>query len=232
MKTLTLMAVVLATGTLGAQSPAGQAEKRVQIFGEFSRPKQFTLAQPNGDVKDQADSQLGVGVRFLGELPGTNNWFFEFGGKFESSSKLGFNRSVPMASGPAISINSTDVSVKYSYWEVGGAYLWNFGGGLSLGAHLDLRSETLSANGQFVVTNYTGSGPVDQRMSFVRPWLRLSGDFAFKPTGFTPYIGIDAAFTPIKNTQNAVVPATLLDERTLKAMAPQFTASVYLGLRF
>jgi hypothetical protein len=228
-KTLTLLAAVLVTGTLGAQSSALQAEKRVQLFGEFSRPQQFTLAQVNGDVKDQAASQLGTGLRFMGELPGTTNWFFEFGGKLESSSKLGFNQTVT-----GISINSTDVSIHYGYWEIGGAYLWDLGAGLSLGAHLDLRSETLSAQGQLVVlpASYTGGGGVDQRATMMRPWVRFSADFAFKTGGVSPYIGADVAYTPIKNSQTAVVPATLLDDRTLKSMAPNFGASLYFGLRF
>lgn len=234
MKTLTLLAAVLVTGTLGAQSSAVQAEKRVQLFGEFSRPKQFTLAQPNGDVKDQAASQVGGGIRFMGELPGTTAWFFEFGGKLDTSSRLGFNQSVPMAGGGAITINSTDVSIHYSYWEIGGAYLWDLGAGLSLGAHLDLRSETIFAQGQLAVSpaSYGGSGTVDQRGTMMRPWVRLSADFAFKASGINPYIGADVAFTPIRSSQNAVVPAIQLDDRTLKSMAPQFGASVYFGLRF
>jgi hypothetical protein len=228
-KTLTLLAAVLVTGTLGAQSSAVQAEKRVQIFGEFSRPHQFTLAQVNGDEKDQAASQVGVGLRLMGELPGTTNWFFEFGGKLESSSRLGFNQTVS-----GVSINSTDVKVHYSYWEVGGAYLWDLGSGLSLGAHLDLRSETLSAEGQFVVlpASFTGSGPVDQRATMMRPWVRLSADFVFKASGVNPYVGAELAFTPIRSSQDAVVPPTLIDDRTLKSMAPQFGASLYFGLRF
>lgn len=234
MKTLTLLAAVLVTGTLGAQSSAVQAEKRVQLFGEFSRPRQFTLAQPNGDVKDQAASQLGSGLRFMGELPGTTNWFFEFGGKLDSSSRLGFNQTIPMTGGPALAINSTDVAIKYSYWEIGGAYLWDLGAGTSLGAHLDLRSETISAQGQLVVqpSSYTGGGTVDQRGTMMRPWLRFSADFSFKMSSVNPYIGAEVAFTPIRNSQNSVVPLVGLDDRTLKAMAPQFGAGIYVGLRF
>lgn len=235
MKTLTLLAAVLVTGTLGAQSSAVQAEKRVQVFGEFSRPKQFTLAQPNGDVKDQAASQFGGGLRLMGEIPGTTSWFFEFGGKLDTSSRLGFNRSVAMASGPAVAINSTEVSIHYSYWEIGGAYLWELGSGFSVGAHLDLRSETLTAQGQLsVLPNppYTSGGAVDQRGTMMRPWVRLSADVAFRGSGLKPYLGADLAFTPIKTSQTAVVPVSLLDDRTLKAMAPQFGASIYFGMRF
>jgi hypothetical protein len=234
-KTLTLLAAVLVTGTLGAQSSAALSEKRVQIFGEFSRPRQFILAQPNGDVKDQAAAQTGLGLRFMAELPRTSNWFFEFGGKLESSSRLGFKQTVPMASpNPAISINSTDVAIHYSYWEIGGAYLWDLSGGFAFGAHLDLRSETLSAQGQLTVlpATYTGGGTVDQRATLMRPWVRFSGDYTFKAGGTSPFFGADVAFTPIRSSQNAVVPFVGLDDRTMKAMAPQFAASLYLGLRF
>lgn len=228
MKTLTLLAAVLVTGTLGAQSSAVQAEKRVQVFGEFSRPRQFTLAQlPSGDVKDQAASQVGGGIRFMGELPGTTNWFFEFGGKLDTSSRLGFNQTVS-----GVSINSSDIAIHYSYWEIGGAYLWDLGSGFNLGVHLDARSETIFAQGQFVNSNGTSGGTMDQRGTMLRPWVRLSADFAFKVSGINPYVGADVAFTPIRSTQNAVVPPTLLDDRTLKSMAPQFGASVYFGLRF
>lgn len=229
MKTLTLLAAVLVTGTLGAQSSAVQAEKRVQLFGEFSRPRQFVLTNqlPSGDVKDQANSQVGGGIRFMGELPGTTSWFFEFGGKLDTSSKLGFNQTVD-----GVSINATDIAIHYSYWEIGGAYLWDLGSGLNLGVHLDARSETIFAQGQFVNANGTSGGTVDQRGTMLRPWIRLSADFAFKVSGANPYLGADVAFSPIRSTQNAVVPLTLMDDRTLKSMAPQFGASVYFGLRF
>ena len=236
MKTLTLLAAALVTCTLGAQAPSTPAEKRIQIFGEYSRPKEFVLAQPNGDVRDQAATQAAGGLRLMGELPGTDNWFFEFGGKLESSSRLGFKQNfvMPLPAVP-VYINSTDVNIKYSYWEIGGAYLWDLGGGIAFGAHLDLRSETLSAMGQIVVgptPPYTGSGTVDQRATMMRPWARFSIDFAFKNSGVDPYLGADVAFTPIRSSQNQVVPFANLDDRSLKAMAPQFGASVYLGLRF
>ena len=235
MKTLTLLAAVLVSGALGAQTPA-TAEKRVQLFGEYSRPKQFILAQPNGDVRDQADTQLGVGLRFMVELPGTNDWFLEFGGKLDGSSRLGFKQNFLMPlPAVAVFINSTDVTVKYAYWEIGGAYVWDLGTGITVGAHLDLRSETLSAQGQIVVgptPPYTGSGTVDQRGTMMRPWVRVSADFAFKSSGVAPFIGADVAYTPIHSSQNQVVPFAALDDRTLKAMATQFGASIYFGLKF
>lgn len=234
MKTLTFIAAALVACTLSAQSAAVQGEKRVQIFGEFSRPKQITIGQVNGgDVKDQAESQMGVGLRFMGEMPGTTSWFFEFGGKLETSSRMGFNQTINGTS-PAMRINTTNVNVRYSYFELGGAYLWDLGPGFSLGAHLDLRSETMEAIGQIQVTpaSYGGSGDVSQRLSFVRPWVRVSGDFAFGKGGLVPYIGVDLAYTPIQASQTAVVSLIGIDQRTVKAMAPQFGASVYFGLKF
>lgn len=230
MKTLTTLAAALAACTLAAQSPTVQGEKRAQIFGEFSRPKQVTIAQYPGDVKDQADNQMGLGLRFLGEMPGTSNWYFEFGGKLESSSKMGFNQS--LAGPPVISINMTKVSVRYSYWELGGAYLWDLAPGFSLGAHLDLRSETIDATGPVVVTGSEGSGSISQRTSMVRPWIRLSGDISFGKGSLSPYLGLDVAFTPIQTSQTQVVAPVYIDERTVKAMAPQFGATIYFGLKF
>ena len=230
MKTQTFIAATLAACTLSAQSPTVQGEKRVQLFGEFSRPQQVTIAQiGGGDVKDQADSQMGAGLRFMGELPGTSSWFYEFGGKLESSSHLGFDQTVAGSR-----INTTKVSVRYSYWELGGAYLWELGPGFSLGAHLDLRSETLDASGRILVTptSYGGSGDVSQRLSFVRPWMRVSADFAFGTGATTPYLGLDVAYTRIQTSQTEVVSLIGIDNRTVKAMAPQFGASVYFGLKF
>ena len=234
MKTLTFIAAALAAVTLSAQSPTAQGEKRVQLFGEFSRPKQITIGQVNGgDVKDQADSQLGVGLRFMGEMPGTTNWFFELGAKAETSSRMGFNQAIA-GTAPAMTINTTKVNVRYSYFELGGAYIWELAPGFSLGAHLDARSETMEASGQIQVTpsSYGGSGDVSQRLSFLRPWVRVSGDFAFGKGAFSPFIGVDVAYTPIQASQTAVVSLIGIDQRTVKAMAPQFGASLYFGLKF
>jgi hypothetical protein len=229
-KTLTFIAAALAAGTLSAQSPTVQGEKRVQLFGEFSRPKQITIGQVNGgDVKDQAEAQFGVGLRFMGELPGASNWFFEFGGKLETSSHMGWNKVV---AGSNITINTTKVNIQYSYWEMGGAYLWTLGPGFSLGAHLDLRSETMQAAGQIQVTGSGGSGDVSQRLSFVRPWVRFSGDFAFNMGGKAPFVGMDLAYTPIQASQTQLDSLVLSSERTVKAMAPQFGVSLYFGLKF
>ncbi|MBI4911859.1 MAG: hypothetical protein HY823_03900 [Acidobacteria bacterium] len=234
MKTLKLSAAALAAATLGAQSASTDTERRVQIFGEFSRPKQVTIAQiPVGsgsaEVKDQAAAQTGIGIRFMGEIPGTSGWFYGFGGKFPTSSRLGLNQTVP---GTSTTINATQVTVQYSFWEIGGAYLWELGGGFSLGAHLDARSETVDASGSLTVSSGGGSGTVSQRTSFLRPWIRLSADVAFGGSGFAPFLGADVAYAPIKASQTNVVSPVMWDDRTLKFMAPQFTASFYLGLRF
>lgn len=234
MKTMTFLACALAACTLTAQSASAQGEKRAQIFGEFSRPKQITIGQVNGgDVKDQADSQLGLGLRFMGEMPGTSNWYFEFGGKLESTSHMGFNQ-VLAGTSPAMTVNTTRVNVRYAYWELGGAYLWELAAGFSFGLHLDLRSETIESIGQIQVTpaSYGGGGDVSQRVSFVRPWVRVSGDFTFGKGGINPYLGLDLAYTPIQSSQTSVMSLIGMDQRTVKAMAPQFGASVYFGLKF
>ena len=112
MKTLSILASALTAASLFAQAPTDNLDVRVHLFGDWSRARQFTYTETNNsEVKDQAEGQAGFGIRFMGELPGTTNWYYEFGGRLESTSKLGFDGAVPTGD----RLNAKNISFKYSY---------------------------------------------------------------------------------------------------------------------
>ncbi|MDE3245023.1 MAG: hypothetical protein KGN80_02970 [Acidobacteriota bacterium] len=228
MKTITLLTVAMLATPLAAQVPDRGGESRVQVHGEFMRPRQILIPRSGlNDLQDQAENQIGFGIRLLGEIPGTNNWYYTLGGKLESSSKF--------ASKPSSLNDNTDttgIKYKYSYWTVGAGYMWGLAPGLSLGAHLEVRGESLNAAGDW----YTGTSGtplhVDASSTYVRPWGRLSLDYAFKAAGTSPFIGVDAAVAMLKTDQGNPQPISVWDEKTVKSMAPQASFSVYVGLKF
>lgn len=226
MKKLSLLTAALSAGALFGQS--GEGEARIQLFGDFARPSEQVIAQIGSvGVKDQAKMQVGLGLRFMGEIPGTSNWFYELGGRLESKSNFETNGNVT----PTVGVDATDVEFRYSYWTIGGAYLWHFSG-FSLGAHLEGRGESMAAKGQLRVTGGTGSGTVDHRVTYLRPWFRLSGDWSWKAGRAQPFFGLDAGLAITKTSQNEVLGLTTLDDRNLKAMAPDATFGIYFGLKF
>lgn len=227
MKKLSLLTVALSAGALFGQS-SSTGEARVQIFGDFVRASDQVIAQIGSvGVTDQAKAQTGFGIRFIGELPGTSNWFYQLGGRLASTSKFETNGTVA----PGIRVDATDVKFGYSYWSIGGGYHWNFGD-FTLGTHLEGRGEALSAKGYLYVTGGTGSGPVDHSVTYLRPWVRLSGDWSFKAGSVQPFIGLDASLAITKTSQNSVLGLTVLDDRNLKAMAPNASFGLYVGLKF
>jgi hypothetical protein len=232
-KTITLLTAAMLVTPLAAQAPDHGGESRVQVHGEFVRPRQVIIGNPTPttELKDQAENQIGFGIRLIGEIPGTNNWYYTLGGKLQSSSKF--------ATKPS-SANSytetTGIKYKYSYWTVGGGYMWGLAPGLSLGAHLEIRGEALNASGD-LYTGGTQSNPgqaqrVDASATYVRPWGRLSLDYAFKAAGTSPFIGLDASVAMLKASQDKSLAPTSWDETTVKSMAPQVSFSVYVGLKF
>lgn len=228
MKTITLLTAAMLVTPLAAQVSDQGGESRIQVHGEFVQLRQVTIGNPTPttQLNDQAGNQFGFGIRLIGELPGTNNWFYELGGKLESSSKF--------ASKPSLANNYTDttgIKFKYAYWTVGVGYIWDLADGFNLGAHLEARGESLSTSGDL----YTGGTPaqrVDASATFVRPWGRLSLDYAFKAHGISPFIGADVSVAMLKASQDKSLPPTFFDDNTVKSMAPWFAFSVYAGLKF
>ena len=226
MKTITLLTAAMLVTPLAAQAPDRGGESRIQLHGEFMRPRQVVIGQVNlNDVKDQAENQIGFGIRLIGELPGTNDWYYELGGKLESSSKFASKPSAPNGQ-----TDTTGVKFKYSYVTLGMGYLWGLAPGLSLGAHLEARVEALNLSG----TMYTNSAAqqVDASVTYVRPWARVSLDYAFRAGGTSPFIGVDASLAMLKSSQDSIVALAAADDNTVKSMAPQASFSVYVGLKF
>lgn len=226
----TILTMALSAGTLLAQQPDSRLDARIQLFGEVTRPAQFTLAQVGGsDIKDQAKSQTGVGLRFMGELTSAPGWYYEVGGKLDSSSNLTLNGPLP---GGAV-LNATDVKITHSYWSLGAAYLFSKGD-FSLGLHLEARGEVMRAQGEvdYIQGGITTASALDQASNYLRPWVRVSADYTLGGGRIRPFLGVDAAYAITRTTQTRVVPASQMDERTLRSMAPDASASFYLGLRF
>lgn len=232
MKTPILVAALSATALFG-QTPSQALEGRVEIFGEFTRPRQviFGVASvtPAVEVRDQAESQYnGGGIRLSGELPGTQGWYYMLGGRLESSSKFGFNGVVSGVT----TLDMTDVSIRYSYWVVGISKHFDLGSGLTLGVHGEGRGEALSAVGDVFSSGIQVQPSVNTSTTYFRPWLRASFDWTFPRSGVAPYLGVEAAVPLIKTSQSTAVAPTQMTSNTLKAMAPAFSAGIYAGLRF
>ncbi len=227
MKTLTLLVAALAAPLVVAQESPSVLDARVQLFTELIQPRQFVYANPGtGELNDQAKGQAGLGFRVLGELPYTLGWYYELGGRLDSSSNLTLNTTV---------VDARDIQIRYSYWSAGVAYLWNFGP-LSLGAHLEGRGEALSALGEEFRAGIS-NGKVSQSTTYLRPWVRVSLDLTFGKSKVRPFVGGEAGVALTRTTQTRIVPLPSgssggLDDRTLRAMAPTASVAFYGGLRF
>ena len=229
MKILSILTLALSAGSLCAQEPAFHLDARVQVFGEMTRPEPFRAAQVGGyDIRDQGLRQTGFGVRFLGELVSAPHFYYEVGGKLESSSRLTFNGPIPGGG----SLNLTDIKFSNSYWSLGMAYLATFGDNVALGLHLEGRGEALKAKGEVVVNGVHGAQFVNASATYLRPWVRISLDYTFALGKVRPYLGAEGAYTPMKTKQTGILDLDRMDDRTLKSMAPNSSAAVYLGMRF
>lgn len=228
MKTPILFAALSATA-LFAQTSAQALEKRVEAFGELTRLRDVKFSNASGgDIIDRAGyHKYSGGLRLMGELPGTQGWYFSLGGKLESSARLATNGAV----GGGATLNTTDVSIRYSYWLAGVSKLFDLGSGLTIGAHGEARGEAISAVG-YVQASPSGSGDVNQSTTYLRPWIRASIDWTWKRPGVSPYLGLDIGMPLVRTNQSAAVAPTQMDSNTLKSMAPASTANVYVGLRF
>lgn len=226
MKIVNILGAMLVAGTLSAQE-VGNLDARIQLFADMMRPRQFTYYNLTSDVKTQPGTQVGIGFRVLGELPYTTGWYYELGGRFDSSSNLNLSDAT---------VNTTDIKVRYSYWSAGVAYLWH-SGPVAFGLHLEGRGEAISLQGEeFDGTTAASRGKVDASTSYLRPWARASIDFTMGSGKVRPYIGAEAAVAVTRTYQTRIPSFPALaaspDERTMRSLGPDFSIAGYLGLRF
>jgi hypothetical protein len=229
-KTPILVAALSATALFGQTS--GQAlDGRVEIFGEFMRPRQviFGVAGGTTEVRDQADPHYnGGGLRLSGELPGTQGWYYLLGGKLVSSSQLDFNGVVSGAT----SVDTTDLNIRYSYWVAGISRQFTLGGGMALTVSGEGRGEAITAVGDVYYGGVATPFSVSKGTTYFRPWLRTSLDWTVPMAGKSPYFGFSLALPLVKTNQSGAVAPTEFTSNTLKAMAPGFSVDIYAGLRF
>jgi hypothetical protein len=214
--------MTLAAGALVAQD-APKLDGRVQVFAELSRPAQIVVAQPSGYLYDQPSRQTGFGLRFMGELASHPGFYYEVGGKFDSSSNFSINTS---------NVNLTAVQVTDSYWSLGAAYMGQIGDHLTLGGHLEGRGEHLVVSGQAVVNGNALS--VNQGTTYLRPWVRGSADYTFTSIGQNnhPYLGVEGSYAITRTSQTVVPDFSNMDNRNLCSLAPRASAALYAGIRF
>jgi len=218
-KITTVLVAALSAGSLFAQTPVQALDARIQVFGELIRPTSITV---QAGTKDQADRSVGVGIRFMGEIASARNWYYELGGKLDSSSQMALNTGA---------VDLTDIKITHSYWSLGAGYLQPLGSNVSLGFHLEGRGEALSAQGA-IFQNGVITGRVDASNTYLRPWVRVSLDGSWRMGSLRPYVGVDVSGTPVKTSQTQLQALSSMDNRTLRAMAPQVAGSFYVGLHF
>jgi len=168
----------------------------------------------------------------MGELASAPGFYYELGGKFDSSSHFKFNGTVPGSSGATVDMQN--VKLTDSYWSLGAAYEFILQDTLSLGAHLEARGEYLQLAGQ-VSSSIVPTYEYSQTTTYLRPWVRLSGDYTFLGAGhmLRPFVGVEGAVAITKTTQTETPNlGGPIDGRTLKAMAPRYSYAAYAGVRF
>ena len=229
MKISSILIMALAAGALGAQD-APKLDQRIQVFAELTRPSQITVAT-NPTLNDQPSRQTGVGIRFQGEIASAPNWYYELGGMFDATSYFTLSGVLPDG---VTTLDLTDAKFTDSYWSLGMAYLSKPNENLSLGAHLEGRGEYLRLQGGVAGTNFNPPVQLDHSTTYLRPWVRGSVDYTFTGVGSSahPYLGLEGCLAVLKTSQTRVPDFTNLDDRTVKALAPKYSAAVYAGIRF
>ncbi|MCL1907848.1 MAG: hypothetical protein FWG12_00595 [Holophagaceae bacterium] len=249
MKILSTIAILFASAMLFAQGNSQDLDLRIQIGAELTRPyeslmyeKYITNTGGSKDLFAQPGYQAGLQIRILGELPGTHGFYYELGGRFETASRLDFKWHI----NDNYYIDTQDVQVSYSYFSFGGAYLFNFDHGLSVGAHLEGRVEAISASGSaFVNERFDLPIPVEGKSSYLRPWVRLSMDYTFNNHGSVrPFIGIEGAYPVLSREQRGyrwnlqgltpehIDGGNTQDPRLMETIAPRGSVAFYAGFRF
>ena len=156
MKSISILAAILATGALSAQDSSNNLNARIILFAESIQTRGILLGQ---GVEDKADRQTGPGLRFMGRFAEDSRWNWELAGRFQSSAHMVTNRDIASAP-PANILDATRVKVDYSYWSVGAGYVLPVGDNVDLGMHLEGRAETINPKGTYSTTN-GGTGYID-----------------------------------------------------------------------
>lgn len=227
MKALSLIALSLCAVPLAAQDFAPKLDGRIVLFVEAIQPAEYIVASTSaGNVYDQAGGQVGIGVRFMGEMAMAPGFYYELGGRLDSGSNMDINGDV----GGGVTLNTKKMKFTYSYWMVGAAYMKTWGD-FTLGGHLEARGEALHLDGTYTV-NGGSEIPMEVGNTYLRPWARLSADYTFGSGRYRTVVGIEGAVALLRMSQDTIAPPEFMDKRTLNSMAPHYSASVYVGLRF
>ena len=144
MKSISILAAILATGALSAQGRPDELSARVILFGENT---QTSSVQMGPGASDQANRQTGPGIRIMGQLGDESRWNWELGGRFSSSAHMVTNRDIATPPATPNILTATQVKVNYSYWLLGAAYMLPLGSAADLGLHLEGRGETINPQG-------------------------------------------------------------------------------------
>lgn len=228
MKPISILMALLVSGTLSAQRRVEEVNARVILFGEAI---QTSGLQAGVGVKDQANVQTGPGLRLMGQVAGDSPWYWEVGGRFQSSAAMVTNRVIDLGDGKPFATDLTKVKVYYSYWSVGAAYLIPLGPSADFGIHLEGRGETINPKGDYS-TSIGGTASIDAHTVYFRPWLRLSLDLKVKTGSFYTLFGGEAGAAGLRTKQQAIMPMSRIDPVTLKSMAPTWSGAVYAGFQF
>ena len=228
MKIINMLAVLVAPASMLAQDAARSLDLRFQIGVELTRPCQSVFYRiDNHNLKAQPGYQYGLQARMLGELPILDNFYYQFGGRVETASRLDYNPTIN-----AVQINTRDVQVAYSYFSFGGGYLVGRSDATSLGLHLEGRLEAISISGP-LYADYDQTN-IDNSTSYMRPWFRVSLDYTFDTQGRArPIIGVEGAY-PLTNREQRhywSIGGEAQEKRLLESIAPQGSVAAYIGFR-
>ncbi len=226
-RVVTMTAALLAGSLLVAQADDAKGRGRILVFGEVIQTEPILLGQ---GVKDQPERQGAPGIRVMGAVTESGRWCYEVAWRFDSAAHMTTNRDISSAP-PANVLDVTKTKVHYTYWSVGAAYLLPLGERVTLGFHREGRAETINPKGTYSSTN-GGTSSIDAHSVYFRPWGRVSIETAFKTGPCHTILGLDAGLPGYKTSQNKIVPMSVINTNTLRAMAPQWCASAYAGISF
>jgi hypothetical protein len=228
-KITSILLTALAAGTLAAQD-APALDSRFQAFVELTFPSEIVVANAGGEVKDHPKQQTGIGFRYLGQIAGTDSWYYELGGMFDASSTFKFSGTMPDG---VTTLDLSNAKLTDSYWSLGAGYLFKAGETGTLGVHLEGRGEYLRLQGQVAGSNFATPQGLDKSTTYLRPWLRVSGDVTFQNSkSVRPFLGLEGSFALLKTGQTRLPDFTSIDDRTVRSLAPRYSGAVYAGLRF